>query len=193
MKHVGFSQFKGLSLSLFAVLGLALGGCAGDDMGSTDTDDTTESTTNETNATETSESATTGETDGTDGTDGTEGTDGTDTDPTTTDGAVDYEADIQPIWDARCVAGCHSPGGSKADIPLGPGESHGTLVGQPSVQLPSMNMVEAGDLDKSYLWHKLNNAQADVGGSGSSMPLGGMLDAADLSKVESWITSGAEM
>ncbi len=189
MKNVvGFSQVKSLVFPVFAALGLALGGCAGDDMGSTDTDDMTASTTNPSTDSETSESATSSDSE----TGST--SDGTDTDPTTTTGgAVDYEADIQPIWDARCVAGCHSAGGSKPDVPLGPGDSHGTLVGQPSIQLPSMNMVEPEDKDNSYLWHKLNNAQADVGGSGSSMPLGGMLDAGDLAKVESWIDGGAGM
>ncbi|HGG57336.1 MAG TPA: hypothetical protein ENK31_06025, partial [Nannocystis exedens] len=82
----------------------------------------------------------------------------------TSGGPVDYVADIQPIWDSRCVVGCHTPGGSKPGIPLDPDVSYDTLVGKPSVQLQSMNMVEPGDLGKSYLWHKLNNTQVDAGG-----------------------------
>jgi len=180
MKNVvGFSQVKSLVFPVFAVLGLTLGGCAGDDMGSTDTDETTASTTASTASTASTDSETGSTSDG--------------TDTTTTGGAVDYEADIQPIWDARCVAGCHTAGGSKPDLPLDPGMSHGALVGVASLQLVSMNMVEPGDTEKSYLWFKLNNTQADVGGSGLSMPLGNPLDEADLAKIETWISSGAAM
>jgi len=184
MKNVlGFFQARSLVLPVFAVLGLTLAGCAGDDMGSTDTEGTTAATnaTNATNATDaTSSDSETGST-----------SDGTDT--TTTVGAVGYEADIQPIWDAKCVEGCHIDGGSKPDLPLNAGVSHGAIVGVASQQLVSMNMVEPGDVEKSYLWYKLNNTQADVGGMGLSMPLGMPLDEADMAKIEAWINSGAEM
>ena len=123
-------------------------------------------------------------------------TDGT-TSETTTDGttstsgdAVDYEGDIQPIWDANCVVGCHTAGGSKPDLPLGPGMSHAALVGAQSVQT-SLKIVEPGDVDNSYLWHKLNGTQGDVGGSGLSMPFGASLSGTDLATIESWIASGA--
>ncbi len=162
-----------------AALGLSLSGCDGDDMGDSDS-----ATTGETETTGTSgDSETEGSTGDTESSTGSTSTSG---------GPVDYVADIQPIWDSRCVVGCHTPGGSKAAIPLDPDVSYDTLVGKPSVQLPSMNMVEPGDLDTSYLWHKLNKQQGDVGGSGSSMPLGGMLPADELAKVETWIKDGAQ-
>ena len=31
--------------------------------------------------------------------------------PTTGPGVVSYTADVQPLWDARCVTGCHEPAG----------------------------------------------------------------------------------
>lgn len=176
-----------------ALLALALGlsACAGDDSGESDTE-TTNGTTATTTGTATAGTATTttdGTTEGT--TEGTTSETTTDGTTSTTAGGVDYEGDIQPIWDASCVVGCHTDGGSKADLPLGPGMSHGSLVGAQSVQLASMKIVEPGDPDNSYLWHKLNGTQADVGGSGLSMPFGAMLDGPELEKIETWILDGA--
>ncbi|HFE46339.1 MAG TPA: hypothetical protein ENJ18_12730 [Nannocystis exedens] len=167
---------------------LSLGGCAGDDMGGSDSATTTATATageTETTSSETDSSSSTGDTESSTGSTGSTGS--------TSGGPVDYVADIQPIWDSRCVDGCHTPGGSQPGIPLDPDVSYGTLVGKPSVQLPSMNIVEPGDPDTSYLWHKLNNTQVDAGGSGGSMPLGSMLPADELAKVKTWISGGAEM
>jgi len=198
MMFGGLSLVRRLSFSALAALGLTLGACAGDDMGDSDTDPTT----NPTSMTETMTSAP--ETDGTttDTTDDTT-TDDTTTDDTTTDDttsgsttatAVDYESDIQKIWDDNCVAGCHTPGGSKADYPLDPGDSYDTLVGNASAQALGMDLVTPNDTANSYVWHKLNDTQAsgDVMGSGLKMPLGQMLDAAELSLIEDWINTGAE-
>lgn len=163
MMKIGSFSASSFCLVACAALGLSLGGCDGDDMGS--------------------DSATAGETDTTGTSSGTGSTSGE---------PVDYAGDIQPIWDARCVAGCHTPGGSKAAIPLDSSVSYDTLVGKPSVQLPSMNMVEPSDLNASYLWHKLKDQQGDVNGSGASMPLGSTLSADELAKVKKWIEDGAE-
>ncbi len=185
MMKVGISSAFSFCWVASAALGLSLslGGCDGDDMGSsgsaTATETATAGETDTTSSGETDTSSSTGDTESSTG--------------STSGGPVDYVADIQPIWDARCVIGCHTPGGSQAAIPLDPDVSYDTLVGKPSVQLKSMNMVEPGDLNASYLWHKLNKKQAEVGGSGAQMPLGGMLSADELAKVETWISDGAEM
>lgn len=160
--------------------------CGGDGGGDTDTDSGASAT------------------DASAGTDGT-GTDGTGTNPTaepttgdaessgstTGAGAVDYVTDIQPIWDLKCVS-CHVAGGSAAMGPvLTSDKSYAAIVDvqSPTVALP---LVAPGDVDGSYIWHKLNGTQADVGGSGSPMPLGTPLDAADLAKIEQWINDGAK-
>lgn len=158
-------------------------GCPSDGTGDTDTDSSASAGTDAgttaagTDATDTTTTPTTGG----------ESTGGT----TTGAGAVDYEADIQPIWDAKCNS-CHFAGGSASMGPvLTAGVSHANIVDKqsPTVALP---LVAPGDPDGSYLWHKLNGTQADVGGSGSPMPLGVPLDADSLAKIEQWITDGAK-
>ncbi|MCA9660130.1 MAG: hypothetical protein KC486_17430 [Myxococcales bacterium] len=178
-------NLKNCYLAAFAALGLSLAGCAGDDTGDTD------STTNDSATTSTS-----GSTSGSTGTETTGGTDTTgDTDTTGTDttgtGEVTY-ADVQAIWDNRCVAGCHMPGGSKADLSLESAVSYDNIVSKQSAQV-TLNIVEPGSTDQSYLWNKLNNTQLDVGGSGAQMPLGQSLPADELAVVEKWITDGANM
>ncbi len=122
-----------------------------------------------------------------------------DTDPTTGVGtesgevAPDYMTEIQPIWDMRCLVGCHIEGGNGAltsGLILSAGVSHGAIVNVDSVGAPSLKRIAPGDVDASYLWHKLKNTQVDVGGSGYQMPIGGLPDA-DVALIEAWIEGGA--
>lgn len=176
----------------FAALILVVAAC--DDGGgkSSDTDDATTTTDGTTNPTTNSTNQPT-TTDATDTTDGTSTTDDTGT-PTTGPGAVDYETDIQPIWDANCTTGCHVAGGSASGwFVITPGDSHGELVGQQSLELASMQLVAPNDRDNSYLWHKINNTHVEVGGNGTAMPPppAAALSSADLEKIGAWIDAGA--
>jgi hypothetical protein len=187
-KALGFMNLKNTYCAAFAALALSLVGCDGDDMAETDdsaTASATATTSTSGSTTDTTGNETTGGTDTTGDTDTTGGTD------TTGTGEVTY-ADVQDIWDSRCVAACHSPGGSKADLSLESGVSYDNIVSKQSTQV-TLNIVEPGSTDQSYLWNKLNNTQLDVGGSGAQMPLGQTLPAADLAVVEKWITDGANM
>lgn len=78
-----------------------------------------------------------------------------------------------------------------APISLKVGEAYDNLVGVPSEQLTTMNLVEPGSLNASYLWHKLNDTHLEVGGSGLRMPSTIPLDAADIDLVGRWIAGGA--
>lgn len=91
------------------------------------------------------------------------------------------------------VSGCHTgptgdtlPGGmdlTSADA------SFDSLVGVPSLQVPELSRVEAGDPDNSYLIQKLEG-NAD---EGVQMPAGGpALDQAVIDDIRQWITDGAE-
>ena len=105
---------------------------------------------------------------------------------------VDYETDIQPIWN-NCT--CHQIGPSgmmEAEVlTLNQGMSYGQLVGTPSEQAP-LSRIAAGDLEGSYLWHKLQGTHLDVGGMGDPMPQVGMLSAEDEAAIEAWIVGGAQ-
>ncbi len=110
---------------------------------------------------------------------------------------VDFETDVQPIFNANCT--CHLQGMSGTMqapfMTLNPGTSYGQLVDVASEQVPTMDRIEPGDPDHSYLWHKVNDTHLTVSGSGTSMPpgVGGVsLDADTLAVLEAWILGGAE-
>lgn len=178
-------SFAAAALSFGLVF--ALTACAGDDGGDTDTDtDTSSSTTSpgSTSAGSTSAGSTSAGTEST-------GDSDSDTTATTTDtGGVPTYAEIQAIWDGSCVTGCHAASGIKADLSLESGASYANLVGKMSIQV-TLDIVEPGDTEKSYLWLKLQGTHTSVGGSGAMMPLGKKLPDAELNAVEAWIVGGA--
>lgn len=108
-----------------------------------------------------------------------------------------FDADIQPIFDEHCVAGCHEPGGEWGFLLDLSSSAYEAVVGVPSPQFPSMSIIEPGEPEASYLWHKLNGTQASVGGSGIDMPKArtGMtatvLTPEQLATIEQWILQGA--
>jgi hypothetical protein len=110
---------------------------------------------------------------------------------------LSHAVDIQPIWDEHCTMACHEPDGEWGFLLDMSGNAYDAIVGVPAPQFMSLNHVEPGDLDASYLWHKINNTQASVGGSGLPMPKAraGMsatvLTADQLAMIEEWIAGGA--
>jgi hypothetical protein len=109
---------------------------------------------------------------------------------------LSHAADIQPIWDEHCLEACHEPDGEWGFL-LDMTDGYAALVNVPAPQFMSLDHVEPGDPDASYLWHKINNTQASVGGSGLPMPKAraGMsatvLTADQLATIEEWIAGGA--
>ncbi len=177
------------SLMILAAVGLMATTACGDS--GTDTDgmtDGTDPTGNETDEPGTTTSA--GETDAP-GTDGSSG--GVD--------MVDYQADIQPIWDASCSCHMADDGGMMAApyLTLNDGLSEQNLVLAPAADPGTdgsgvgLNLVEPGDPASSYLWLKVNGGWMEAGGqtdnNNSNMPPVGSLSADDLAKIEAWINS----
>ena len=99
---------------------------------------------------------------------------------------VDYESQIQPIWNANC-AGCHTNGGSNGGLKLDAGQSLDNLVGIRSTS-SSLRRVEPGQAGQSFLLQKLNCDQPDAG---ARMPQGGRLSLAMQALVRDWINQGA--
>jgi hypothetical protein len=103
---------------------------------------------------------------------------------------VSFEATVQPLLNQAC--NCHqSTPMLMAPFSLKPGEAYGNMVNRPSMQLPSMLLVKPGALNESYLWHKVNGTQLEVGGQGMIMPYTVPLIDAELAVLERWITAGA--
>lgn len=146
----------------------------------TTTDDTTTTTTDPT--TTTTDPTTTTTTDPTTST----------TDDTTTTGDVlgPFEMDVYPIIAANCS--CHV-GGSPGGLAMpDAATAHANLVDTPAGQtMGALDRVAPGDPESSYLIHKLNGTQMDVGGSGTKMPQGGALDPAEINVIIDWINDGA--
>lgn len=107
--------------------------------------------------------------------------------------AVNFGTEIQPHLDQTCsTAGCHDPGTAKAGLILESGQSYANTVEVPSTQVPTMDRIEPFDSQTSYLYRKLRGDQAEIGGSGAQMPLGGQPDNAFNNKIRQWINDGAQ-
>lgn len=97
--------------------------------------------------------------------------------------------EVQAVFAASCT-GCHSVGGP-APFSLEPGVAFGNLVNAPAQQLSSMPRITPGNLDRSYLWHKIQGTHQQVGGRGRRMPIGPPLSAAQIGTIRGWIEAGA--
>ncbi|MBI1181127.1 MAG: hypothetical protein GC201_11255 [Alphaproteobacteria bacterium] len=65
------------------------------------------------------------------------------------------------------------------------------MVGAASQEAP-LKRVEPGKPDDSYLIHKLEGTQKDVGGKGARMPFSGPpLDKDQMALLRQWIEEGA--
>ncbi len=151
----------------FALAAILLTACSGDgeapdDTGATDSD--TEATDSDTGF---------GSTDGVDETD------------TGTPSAVSFAADIAPITGSAC-AGCHT---TDANGGFADADTHGGWTASSSIGLA---YCEPGDPASSYGYLKIAGTQADAGGAGSQMPLGGSLSAAEVELFEAWVLDGCQ-
>jgi hypothetical protein len=110
---------------------------------------------------------------------------------TDTDADLTWTEDIAPIFGANCGAGCHLVGGTSGGLNLESG-GYDNVVNEPSTELPSMDRVEPGSTDESYLWHKLDHT-AKVGSGMPRTLLGAKrLPPAELERFRRWIEDGAQ-
>ncbi|MCA9658110.1 MAG: hypothetical protein KC486_07185 [Myxococcales bacterium] len=103
-----------------------------------------------------------------------------------------FDADVWPILEMRCS--CHFGGADEAlngglSFPMD--SAYAALVDAPSIDVPSMDLVEPNDPDNSYLLHKLKGTQGEVGGAGVQMPTGSALESGEIKLIEGWIAAGA--
>lgn len=105
-------------------------------------------------------------------------------------GDFGFAATVQPFINQAC--NCHqSTPALMAPFSLKVGEAYEQLVGVPAQQLPGMSRVKPGSLQDSYLWHKIEGTQAQVGGSGTIMPSNIPLNATEKLIFQRWIEAGA--
>lgn len=105
------------------------------------------------------------------------------------DSPVDFDEDIQPIFDANCVH-CHQPETlthEQVGLDLRPGRSYWSLVGRPSSQVNSFLVYPSAG--SSYLMTKL---LCDAPDQGARMPLDSLpLEPEDRNMLQRWISLGA--
>jgi hypothetical protein len=108
---------------------------------------------------------------------------------------VSFKDEIQPIFSKRCIA-CHAPGAyedgtAMGGLVLSSGRSAAQLVGFKSIE-SKLPRVAPGDLEQSYLFHKLRGSFDKVGGVGVKMPLAGEMPEDEIVLIEEWILGGAK-
>lgn len=113
-------------------------------------------------------------------------------DDTATTPAVSFSVDLQFIFDRNCAyQGCHFPPDPEQGMDLTHGVSYANIVDVPSTEVPSLDRIEPGDPEASYLILKLEDRQAEVGGTGTRMPTELFLSEPEIEKFKSWILAGA--
>jgi hypothetical protein len=107
------------------------------------------------------------------------------------DAAAPLEASFDSIQDhvfTPFCTGCHSGAAAPLGLRLDAGASYALLVNASSVEVPSLNRVQPGNPDSSYLVQKLEGTAA-VGGR---MPLDQPpLPQSTIAVVRQWIAEGA--
>lgn len=104
---------------------------------------------------------------------------------------LSYARDVWPIFELRCQ-GCHFVTDNPPQI-LGAAETYPRLVGQRSPTVTSLDWIEPGDPDASYLLRKVEGTHRAVGGRGNGMPprVADPTTAQERATLRAWITAGA--
>lgn len=136
---------------------------------------------------------------------------------------VSFKTDVIPVFEQGCTITmeCHGQMGNGQEENLYLGEHSGgtnadtvymQIVGVKAKELPTMNLVTGGDLDNSFLWHKIHGASdltalasqcmmapracvdcTSVTPCGSTMPYpGGTIDPGFACTIQNWIQNGAK-
>ena len=117
-------------------------------------------------------------------------TDTTGEDTTTGLTGPSWAVDVYPALNPPVTCDCHTP--DSGGLKMGDAATaYMNLVGVPASK-GMLKRVEPGDATKSFMWHKINGTQADVGG-GSQMPLGApALPQETIDLITEWIDGGAQ-
>ncbi len=95
------------------------------------------------------------------------------------------------IFTPSCaLSGCHNAATASQGLVLASGLTFGNIVGVPSQQMPSLDRIEPGDPDLSYLVRKVRGDSSITGGR---MPLNGppFLTEQQIQDIEDWVEAGA--
>lgn len=80
--------------------------------------------------------------------------------------------------------GCHTANGRLGGLNL---DDHTRSIGRPSIDVPEIALIEPGDRLRSYLYLKLIDEQASVGGEGEIMPPMNVLGEVEIERIGRYI------
>ncbi len=104
-------------------------------------------------------------------------------------------ADVQPIFTEHCTE-CHNADNITA-FSLEEGQAWSEIVDVSATQIPLFDRVEPGAPELSYLVHKLQGTQLELGGMGNQMPSHKRLEPTnaltdqELELIVRWVEDGA--
>jgi hypothetical protein len=102
---------------------------------------------------------------------------------------ADFKSIQDNVFTPICVH-CHSGASAPQGLQLDEAHSYALLVGVASAEQPSLERVQAGDPNSSYLILKLEGAAGIVG---AQMPFGGpYLPQSTINVIKQWISDGAQ-
>lgn len=110
-----------------------------------------------------------------------------DTDPVEPVVEATWRGGVRDLVDQRCGP-CHTGNGFGGLLI----RNRGDLVDVPSSI--GMPQIDPGDVENSYVWHKVVDTHEEVGGDGERMPLDlAPLTEDELALLEDWIEAGAPL
>jgi hypothetical protein len=103
---------------------------------------------------------------------------------------VSFASQVQPIFTANCTsAQCHDANMPQQGLNLTAGAAYAAIVGIAATECTSTKLVAPGQPDQSYLVFKLEGSGTCF--TGSRMPKGAALTAAQIQLVRDWVANGA--
>jgi mono/diheme cytochrome c family protein len=101
-------------------------------------------------------------------------------------------AEVKSIFESRCAT-CHNPDEKAANLSLVGDNTAANLVGVPSSEAPTVNLIEPLQPARSYLLLKIEGTHVQAGGQGLPMPPEGRLSAEEIAVIRDWIVAGASV
>lgn len=112
------------------------------------------------------------------------------TEPLAPEGQAFTFAQIQAqVFTPTCArAGCHTSAAASGELVLEAGQAYGQIVNRPAVGNASLDRIEPGNPERSYLIKKLRG-DADI--TGVRMPPDSSLTQEQMDGIVGWVLAGA--
>ena len=107
------------------------------------------------------------------------------------EGPLSYARDVEPLIVSEC-GDCHGGDNPKKGLDLSKGVGYRNIVGVKSQEVPTMDIVKAGDAAGSYLWLKVTHTATEGKGMPRTLFSSKKLPQDKLDLIQKWIADGAQ-